>query len=140
VSAGSGGQGNLADGKTFAALIDLGVAMSAGFLNPCGMNTPHIHNLASELLTVVQSGNVRTDFILENGLMTQMSTTLDRFQGTILPHGSVHFDFNDNCERAVFMAAFTHEDLGLSSIAQNFFSLNSGILAADLGYPRFLHG
>ena len=37
VSAGLGGQGNLADRKTFPALITLGVAMSAGFLQPCGM-------------------------------------------------------------------------------------------------------
>lgn len=140
VSAGLGGQGNLADRKTFPALISLGVAMSAGFLNPCGMNTPHIHNRATEFLTIVQGSNVRTGFILENGMTAQMSTTLDRFQGAILPQGSIHFEFNDNCEPAVFMAAFSHEDPGLSSIAQNFFSLDPGILEADLGYPRFLDG
>ena len=140
VSAGLGGQGNLADRKTFPALISLGVAMSAGFLQPCGMNTPHLHNRATEFLTVVQGGNVHTGFVLENGFATQMSTTLDQFQGAILPQGSIHFEFNDNCEPAVFMAAFSHEDPGLSSVAQNFFSLDPNIVDADLGYPRFLDG
>jgi len=140
VSSGLGGQGNLANRRTFPALIGLGVAMSAGFLNPCGMNTPHIHNRATEFLMIVQGGNVRTGFILENGLTTQMSTTLDMFQGAIFPQGSIHFEFNDNCEAAVFTAAFSNEDPGLSSIANNFFSLDPNIVNADLGYPRFLDG
>lgn len=102
------------------------------------MNTPHIHPRATEFLTIVEGNNVRAGFIMENGIATQMSTTLDRFQGVILPQGSIHFEFNNNCKPAVFMAAFSSEDPGLSSVAQNFFSLDPGILDADLGYPRFL--
>ena len=140
VSSGAGGQGNLANRKTFPPLIGLGVAMSAGFLNPCGMNTPHTHPRATEFLTIVQGSNVRTGFIAENGGPPQMSNTLEQWQGSILPQGSIHFEFNDNCEPAVFIAAFSDEDPGLSSVAQNFFSLDPGIVAADLGYPTFLDG
>jgi len=67
-----------------------------------------------------------------------MNNVLTRFQGAILPIGSIHFEFNDNCEPAVFMAAFSNEDPGLSSVVQNLFSLDPGIVDADLGYPAFL--
>ena len=140
VSKGAGGEGNLANRKTFPVLIGLGLAMSAGFLNPCGMNTPHTHPRATEFLTIVQGNNVRTGFMAENGGPPQMSNTLNQFQGSILPQGSIHFEFNDNCEPAVFMAAFSNEDPGLMSVAQNFFKLDPGILEADLGYPSFLDG
>ena len=135
---GLGGQGDLANRKTFPALTKLGVAASAGFMNPCGMNKPHIHPRATEFLILATGANVKTGFLLENGLQTQMSTTLSQYQGAILPQGSIHFEFNDNCEPAVFIAAFSNEDPGLSTIGKNFFSLDPDIVDADLGFPDFL--
>lgn len=135
---GLGGQGDLANRKTFPALINLGVAMSAGFMNPCGMNKPHIHPRASEFLTLVRGSNVHTGFILENGFTDQQSTTLGLYQGAILPQGSIHYEFNDNCEPAVFVAAFSNDDPGLSTIGKNFFNLDPDIVDADLGFPDVL--
>lgn len=83
---------------------------------------------------------MRTGFVLENGFATQQSTTLSRYQGAIFPQGSIHFEFNDSCEPAVCAAAFSNEDPGLSSVAQNFFSVDPDIVDADLGYPKFLDG
>jgi hypothetical protein len=40
--------------------------------------------------------------------------------------------------RAVFIAAFSSDDPGLSRTAQNFFGLNPDVVEADLGYPMFL--
>ena len=107
-------------------------------MNPCGMNKPHIHPRASEFLILATGANVKTGFLLENGLQTQMSTTLSQYQGAILPQGSIHFEFNDNCEPAVFIAAFSNEDPGLSTIGKNFFLLDPDIVDADLGFPDFL--
>lgn len=135
---GAGGQGDLANRKAFPALINLGVAASAGFMNLCGMNKPHIHPRASEFLILATGANVKIGFLLENGLQTQMSTTLSQYQGAILPQGSIHYEFNDNCEPAVFIAAFSNEDPGLSTIGENFFSLDPDIVDADLGFPEFL--
>lgn len=135
---GAGGQGDLANSKTFPALIKLGVTASAGFMNPCGMNKPHIHPRATEFLILAIGANVKTGFLLENGLQTQMSTTLSQYQGAILSQGSIHYEFNDNCEPAVFIAAFSNEDPGLSTIGKNFFSLDPDIVNADLGFPDFL--
>ena len=135
---GQGGSGVLANRKNFPALIGLGVAASVGFLNPCGMNTPHTHPRATELLTIAQGGNVKTGFIQEEGENTELTTILDQYEGAIFPMGSIHYEFNDNCEPAVFIAAFSSDDPGLSRVAQNFFGLNPDVVNADLGYPTFL--
>ena len=137
---GLGGQGDLANRATFPALINLGVAMSAGFMNPCGMNKPHVHPRASEYLTLVKGDSVRTGFVLENGLTTQFSTTLSLYQGAIFLQGSIHYESNDNCEPAVFLTAFSNEDPGLSTIGKNFFALDADVVKADLGFMTQLDG
>ena len=89
----------------------------------------------------------------------QISTVLSLYEAAILPQGSIHYEvctepgfddkrrqllnltyslclqFNDNCEPAVFVAAFSDNDPGLSSIANNFFSLNPDVVNGTLGYP-----
>jgi oxalate decarboxylase/phosphoglucose isomerase-like protein (cupin superfamily) len=135
---GKGGSGVLANRKNFPALIGLRVAASVGFLNPCGMNTPHTHPRATEFLTIATGGNVKTGFIQEEGENTELTTILDQYEGAIFPMGSIHYEFNDSCEPAVFIAAFSSDDPGLSRVAQNFFGLNSDVVNADLGYPSFL--
>ena len=137
---GLGGQGDLATSANFPMLIGQNIAVAVGFMNPCGMNTPHIHTRATEFLTVATGGPVRTGFVLENGLNTQINTTLTQYQGTIFPMGAIHFEFNDSCEPAVFIAGFSSSDPGLSSVAQNFFGLERDIVQADLGFPASLGG
>lgn len=83
---------------------------------------------------------MHTSFVQESGLSTPITTTLSLYQGAILPQGSIHFEFNDNCEPAVFVAAFSNEDPGLSRVAQNFFVEDPAIVRADLGWPEFLDG
>jgi hypothetical protein len=107
---GLGGSGVLANRKNFPALIGLGVAASVGFLNPCGMNTPHTHPRATEFLTIASGGNVKSGFIQESGETTEIATILNQYEGGIFPMGSIHYEFNDSCDPAVFIAAFSDED------------------------------
>ena len=140
---GEGGQGVLANRAKFPILTNLGIAFSMGFMNPCGMNTPHVHPRATEVLTIADvaaGGVVKTGFIMENGAGVQFSNALSKYQGTVFPMGSVHYEFNDNCEPATFIAGFNSDDPGLSSIAQNFFDLDPDIVQADLGFPREING
>jgi hypothetical protein len=130
---GQGGQVDLAKPNNFPSIIGTGVTAAVGFMNPCGLNTPHIHPRATEFLVLAQGSNVQTGFILENGFTTQQNTTLSQFQGTVFPEGAIHF--NDNCEPAVFISALSNEDPGASLIAQNFFSLDPEIVEATLGFP-----
>lgn len=123
----------------------MGISITAGFLEPCGINTPHVHPRANEFLVLVQGSNLRFGSVLENGLVAsgqnqEIAGALAQYEGTIFPQGSIHYQFNDACEKAVFLAALDSNDPGTSSMAQNFFSLNTGVLNATLGYPKTVDG
>ncbi|KAF7509285.1 hypothetical protein GJ744_008179 [Endocarpon pusillum] len=134
-----GGGVILANRKNFAPLIDLSISSAVGFMKPCSINTAHTHPRATEFLTVV-AGQIETGFILENGLATQISTTLTRYQGTVFPVGSIHFQVNSQCEDAVFVAGLNSDDPGASSVAQNFFALSPDVVQATLGFPEAIDG
>ena len=127
----------------FSAGFDIG--MTVGFLEPCGINTPHVHPRATELFLVVQGDAVRFGSILENGLVgsgqnQEIAGTLGQLEATIFPQGSIHWQFNDGCDGAVFVATFDSSDPGTSTIAQNFFGLSAGVVNATLGFPRSIDG
>lgn len=67
-------------------------------------------------------------------------TEIGLYQATIRPHGSIHWEFNDHCESAVFVASLAHEDPGVSRTAQNFFINPQDVVAADLAYPEWFKG
>jgi hypothetical protein len=48
VSEGRGGKTVAATARNFPALIGNGVAMTVGYLGPCGINLPHTHPRATE--------------------------------------------------------------------------------------------
>ncbi|KAJ6786157.1 hypothetical protein PWT90_00719 [Aphanocladium album] len=137
-SKGRGGLSISATSKTFPALIGNGVAMTVAFLGPCGMNTAHVHNRATELNIIVQ-GRLVTNFVLENGAKP-IANTMDTFQMAVFPQGAIHQEFNPDCTNAVFVAAFPDADPGVNTIAQNFFSLRPDVLGATLGGIQTLDG
>lgn len=131
--------------ETFPILTGLGISTTLGFLEPCGINTPHVHPRASEFLTLVAGSNLKFGYVLENGLVAagqnpEIAGTLHAFEGTVFPQGAIHFQFNDSCDEATFVAALNSEDPGTSQIAQNFFALDAGVVNATLGFPRTIGG
>ncbi|KAH8710253.1 RmlC-like cupin domain-containing protein [Phaeosphaeriaceae sp. PMI808] len=140
-----GGATKAANIETFPILTGLGISTTLGFLEPCGINTPHVHPRATEFLTLVEGSNLKFGYVLENGLVgadqnPEVAGALSKFEGTVFPQGSIHFQFNDNCENATFVAALNSEDPGTSQAAQSFFALNAGIVNATLGFPKSIDG
>ncbi|KAJ7697505.1 RmlC-like cupin domain-containing protein [Mycena olivaceomarginata] len=70
--------------------------MAVGFLEPCGMNTPHTHPRVTEIQCNV-NGTIRTGMITENGGRFIM-TDLQPGGMTIFPQGSIHFQINEGCD------------------------------------------
>ncbi|KAF2007681.1 RmlC-like cupin [Amniculicola lignicola CBS 123094] len=139
-----GGAAKAANIESFPILTDLGISTTMGFLDACGMNTPHVHPRATEYLTAVK-GSVAFGMILENGLVkagenAEVSGTLETYQGTVFPMGSIHYQFNPSCEKAVFVATLNSNDPGTSQIAQNYFNLDGDVVEASLGFPKNLDG
>ncbi|KAL3471045.1 RmlC-like cupin domain-containing protein [Aspergillus californicus] len=135
---GLGGFSIGAHAKTMPSLIGNGAAMTLGFLGPCGMNTAHVHNRATELNVVVK-GRLVTNFVLENGARP-IENTLGLYQMAAFPMGAIHQEFNPDCEDMVFVAGFNNADPGVSQVAQNFFSLRQDVVQATLGGIQTLDG
>ncbi|KAK5691414.1 hypothetical protein LTR97_011407 [Elasticomyces elasticus] len=144
VTTGLGGHTVKADRKLFPALIGTGVSMTLGFLGPCGFNTPHVHPRSSQINVVVE-GQLKTQFVAENGVQP-IFNTLNKFQMTVFPQGSLHTEFtptmralltkaqwNPTCDPAVFVAGFASEDPGVEQAAQSLFELDEQVVQADLG-------
>ncbi|KAF9696859.1 hypothetical protein EKO04_005228 [Ascochyta lentis] len=141
----TGGATKAANIETFPILTGLGISTTLGFLSPCGINTPHVHPRATEFLTLVEGSNLKFGYVLENGLVKsgqnpEIAGALNKFEGTVFPQGAIHFQFNDNCDAATFVASLNSEDPGTSQIAQNFFALNAGVVNATLGFPKTIDG
>ncbi|KAJ7149204.1 RmlC-like cupin [Mycena crocata] len=115
----------------FPPVIGNGVAMTIGFLGPCGVNTPHTHPRATEVNFSV-NGTLRTGLLTENGARF-IFNDLPPGSMTVFPQGAIHFEMNTGCSPAMFVAGFNSEDPGVLQLAQRFFGLPSDIVGATLG-------
>jgi hypothetical protein len=55
------------------------------------------------------------------------------FQMTPFYQGSVHTQFNPNCEPATFIASFNSEDFGAEQVLDETFSFSGDVVAATFG-------
>ncbi|KAH7321792.1 RmlC-like cupin domain-containing protein [Rhexocercosporidium sp. MPI-PUGE-AT-0058] len=142
---GKGGKGGdliAANRKTFPALVGTGSGMAVGFLKACGFNTPHVHPRATELQIVTQ-GTLEVEMVPENGVFNTpgdaksgrrvIKNTVNQFEMTPFYQGSVHTQFNPNCDDAVFVASFNSEDFGAGQIADELFSFSPNVITAAFG-------
>ncbi|TFY55319.1 hypothetical protein EVJ58_g8322 [Rhodofomes roseus] len=125
VTTGAGGHLVLASVADFPALVGNGIAIAAGFLGPCGMNTPHTHPRATEFLYLV-NGSLTNGMITETGSRFIINN-ITSDQAMLLPQ------FNDNCETVHFVSALNSADPGVLLAAQGLFGLPPSIVAASLG-------
>ncbi|KAJ7223308.1 RmlC-like cupin domain-containing protein [Mycena pura] len=99
--AGVGGSILISSVDNFPILTELGISGAASFIAPCGLNIPHLHPRSDEFFTLVE-GVLDTGFVLENGFTQLVTTQLGKFQATVFPKGSLHFQQNPTCDPAVF--------------------------------------
>jgi hypothetical protein len=73
------------------------------------------------------------------GALPQINTTLSNYTGMLFPKGLVHWQFNPECEPAVFVAGFDTPDPGRAEAALGFFSGEPDeVLIASTGYSDYL--
>ena len=106
--------------------------MTLVYLEPCAINLPHTHPRASEINLLID-GQLQLGFFQENSASFIMNN-LERNQAAVFPIGSIHFEQNLGCTRAIFLAAFNHEDPGILTIASGLFgALPATVVGASLG-------
>jgi hypothetical protein len=138
---GAGGDLIVSNRASFPALVSTGMSMAVGFLGPCGFNTPHIHPRATEL-QIVTSGRLVVEMVPENGVFVNnqkaagrrvITNTLATGMMTPFYMGSVHTQFNPDCEAAEFVAAFNSEDFGGGQVAEELFAMSADVVEAAFG-------
>ncbi|KAM0279082.1 hypothetical protein ACHAQH_004768 [Verticillium albo-atrum] len=135
---GKGGELVAANRVTFPALVGTSSGMALGRVNPCGMNTLHVHPRSAELQMVI-SGRLVTEMVPENGILDAdgnrrvIRTELSPFKMTPFYQGSVHTQFNPDCEPAVFVASFANEDFGTLQALDGSFAMSDDVIAAAFG-------
>ncbi|XP_059666631.1 putative germin-like protein 2-1 [Cornus florida] len=102
-----------------AGLNTLGISLARIDFAPLGINPPHTHPRASEILTVLE-GTLYVGFVTsnqENRLITRILREGDAF---VFPEGLIHFQKNMGL-KAVAVAAFSSQNPGVITIANAVF-------------------
>lgn len=131
VSKGNDGDTIAANVGNFPVLLGEGLSMTVGHLGPCGMNSPHTHPRATEILYLI-NGTIITGMLQENGARF-VYNSVNSGAAQVFPKGSIHYQQNIGCDPIAFVAALNNEDPGTSSIAQRYFGLPPDIVGASLG-------
>jgi oxalate decarboxylase/phosphoglucose isomerase-like protein (cupin superfamily) len=66
-----------------------------GYLEPCGLNTPHTHPRATEI-NIAINGTLRTGMLAENGARFVFND-VPPGSVTVFPQGAIHFEMNLGC-------------------------------------------
>ncbi|KAF5207632.1 Germin-like protein subfamily 1 member [Thalictrum thalictroides] len=107
-------------------LNTLGVSIVRIDYAPWGLNPPHYHPRASEILTVLE-GSLLVGFVTsnpENRLITKYLKKGDVF---VFPMGLVHFQRNVGHGHAIVLAGFGSQNPGVVGIANAVFGSNPAI-------------
>ncbi|KAL5797883.1 hypothetical protein ACOSQ2_002703 [Xanthoceras sorbifolium] len=97
---------------------------------PWGINSPHTHPRASEILTVVE-GSLEVGFVTSNPENRLISKVLQKGDVFVFSVGLVHFQRNVGHGNAVAIAALSSQNPGTITIANAVFGSNAPI-ASDL--------
>ncbi|KAK2969739.1 hypothetical protein RJ640_015883 [Escallonia rubra] len=111
-------------------LNTLGISMVRIDYASWGLNPPHTHPRATEILTVLE-GSLQVGFVTSNPENRLISKVLQKGDVFVFPVGLVHFQRNVGYGNAVAIAALSSQNPGVITIANAVFGSNPPI-AADL--------
>lgn len=113
-------------------LNTLGISMVRIDYAPWGINPPHTHPRATEILTVID-GSLQAGFVTSNPENALITKTLQKGDVFVFPVGLVHFQRNVGTGNAVAIAALSSQNPGVITIANAVFGskpdLSGDILA-----------
>jgi len=110
-------------------LNTLGISMVRLDYAVLGLNPPHTHPRATEILVVIE-GTLLVGFITTNN--TLFSTTLEKGDVFVFPKGLVHFQQNIGHINAVAIAALSSQNPGTQQVAMTLFGASPPVDASVL--------
>ncbi|XP_024959297.1 putative germin-like protein 2-1 [Cynara cardunculus var. scolymus] len=107
-------------------LNTLGISMVRIDYAPWGLNPPHTHPRATEILTVLE-GSLQVGFVTSNPENRFITKVLQKGDVFVFPVGLVHFQRNIGNGYAVVIAALSSQNPGAITIANSVFGANPPI-------------
>jgi oxalate decarboxylase/phosphoglucose isomerase-like protein (cupin superfamily) len=132
---GNGGTARVATVSQLPSLSGEGVSHTLFNLEPCGMNVPHSHPRATEILFVIDAEDLQVGFVEENGgrfIVNRISTGFSTF----FPRGLIHYQINLSCKKATYISSLNSEDPGVISVAGQTLMFPNFVLSGTLGIPE----
>ncbi|KAF5175458.1 Germin-like protein [Thalictrum thalictroides] len=105
-------------------LNTLGVSLARIDYAPHGLNPPHIHPRATEVVFVLK-GQLEVGFITTSN--TVISKTIKEGEIFVFPKGLVHFQLNNGTVPAAVLAAFNSQLPGTQSLAATLFAASPAV-------------
>ena len=101
-------------------LNSLGISIARIDFAPWGINPPHTHPRASEILTVLE-GTLEIGFVTSNPENRQITKVLEKGDAFVFPFGLIHYQRNIGSTNAVAIACFNSQNPGVITIAKAVF-------------------
>ena len=101
-------------------LNSLGISMVRIDYAPWGINPPHTHPRATEILTVIE-GSLEVGFVTSNPGNSLITKVLKKGDVFVFPEGLIHFQRNAGDYSAVAIAALSSQNPGVITIANTVF-------------------
>jgi quercetin dioxygenase-like cupin family protein len=115
-----------------AGLNTMGISLARIDYAPYGLNPPHTHPRATEILTVLE-GSLYVGFVTSNPDNKLFTKVLNKGDVFVFPEGLIHFQFNYGTNSAVAHAALSSQNPGVITVANTVFgskpSISDDILA-----------
>ncbi|KAL0912330.1 hypothetical protein M5K25_018294 [Dendrobium thyrsiflorum] len=113
-------------------LNTLGISIARIDFAPYGLNPPHTHPRATEILVVLE-GTLSVGFVTSNPDNKLIAKVLYKGDVFVFPQGLIHFQFNAGHESAVALSGLSSQNPGVITIANSVFgskpSISDEILA-----------
>ncbi|XP_034710747.1 putative germin-like protein 2-1 [Vitis riparia] len=107
-------------------LNTLGVSLARVDYAPYGLNPPHTHPRATEILTVLE-GTLYVGFVTSNPDNRLISKVLYKGDLFVFPQGLIHFQLNVGTTNAVAIASLSSQNPGVITIARAVFGSKPAI-------------
>ncbi|KAD6454067.1 hypothetical protein E3N88_08773 [Mikania micrantha] len=107
-------------------LNTFGISMARIDFAPMGINPPHMHPRASEILTVIE-GRILVGFVTSNPENRLITKILEKGDVFVFPQGLIHFQKNLENKYAVAIAGLSSQNPGVITIANAVFGSNPDI-------------
>jgi quercetin dioxygenase-like cupin family protein len=109
-----------------AGLNTLGVSLARIDYAPYGLNPPHTHPRATEILTVLE-GSLYVGFVTSNPDNKLFTKVLNKGDVFVFPKGLIHFQFNYGTKCAMALAALSSQNPGVITVANAVFGSKPSI-------------